>query len=127
MNRKLLLTMTLIAIGGGYIFNNYGVPGSIVLIPIVFPMVFSVLSLKCGGREIFQYVSGLLVLALFDSVRWLAWVTEVGKEFAISDEQTYGISAATVAIHFIIFSVSFVVGLLLIRKQAKTSANKHAV
>ena len=127
MNSKALVVIVVIALAGGFVFNNYGVPGAIVIIPFIFPLLFTAISLICAEKWIHRFASGILALTIFDIVRWVAWVNEVGSRHAVSDEQTYGIAKLTIAIHLIVFTLSFAICWLISTKPWTKASNKNAL
>lgn len=107
MTAKPVLLLLSLAIIGGIVFSDYGIPPSIVIIPIVFPIAFAVVSVQLAGPKIAQYTGGLAALGIFDIVRWVTWGNKIGWNEAIADERLFGVGAATVLFHIVFFSLCF--------------------
>lgn len=106
MNRNILI-MLAIAIIGGVIFNNYKFIFNFLIIPFVFPILFAVLALKNQFSVAVNYLTGIIALVVFDSIRWATWIYLVGYDFAYKDEQVFGMAYITAVVHLVAFSIGF--------------------
>ena len=110
-----LTLMFVMAFAFGYFYSDYSAPFAFIVKIILVPLSFAILALAYSNSLYIQIFVGFLCITLMNALSWHFWVEKVGIQFAVSDEQTYGMSRITYQIQIFTFLIAFGTGKLILR------------